>query len=63
MKQQLMSLVQPTEIKYLLWLSLQNDQLFRGGRSPSERLSAARIGERVSDAHCPYLITTNLYIN
>ena len=48
MKQQLMSLVQPTEIKYLLWLSLQNDQLFRGGRSPSERLSAARIGERVS---------------
>ena len=48
MKQQLMSLVQPTESKYLLWLSLQNDELFRGGRSPSERLSAARIGERVS---------------
>ena len=48
MKQQLLSLVQPTSNKFLLWLSLQKDGFYRGGRSASERLSAARIGERVS---------------
>lgn len=48
MKQQLLSLVQPTSTKFMLWLSLQKDGFYRGGRSASERLSAARIGERVS---------------
>lgn len=46
--QQLQSLVFPPHSKFLLWLSLQTDAYFRGGRAPSERLSAARIGERVS---------------
>ena len=45
--QQLQSLVFPPHAKFLLWLSLQTDTYFRGGRAPSERLSAARIGERV----------------
>ena len=48
MRQQLLSLVQPTSDRFLLWLSLQKDGFFRGGRSASERLSAGRIGERVS---------------
>jgi hypothetical protein len=48
MKQQLTSLVQPTLTKFVLWLSLQNEEYYRGTRSASERLSAARIGERVS---------------
>jgi hypothetical protein len=48
MKQHLLSLVQPTSTRFLLWLSLQDDVFYRGGRSASERLSAARIGERVS---------------
>lgn len=46
--QQLQSLVFPPHVKFLLWLSLQTDTYFRGGRAASERLSAARIGERVS---------------
>jgi hypothetical protein len=46
--QQLQSLVFPPQVKFLLWLSLQTDTYFRGGRAASERLSAARIGERVS---------------
>lgn len=46
--QQLQSLVFPPHYKFLLWLSLQTDAYFRGGRAASERLSAARIGERVS---------------
>jgi len=45
--QQLQSLVFPPSTKFLLWLSLQTDAYFRGGRAASERLSAARIGERV----------------
>lgn len=49
--QQLSSLSVPPHIKFLLWLSMQNDSFFRGGRASSERLSAARIGERVSDAN------------
>mmetsp|Transcript_14555 Transcript_14555/g.26319 ORF Transcript_14555/g.26319 Transcript_14555/m.26319 type:complete len:205 (-) Transcript_14555:155-769(-) len=51
LKQQLSSLVQPTSTKFALWLSLQKDGFYRGGRSASERLSAARIGERVSTFH------------
>lgn len=46
--QQMDSLCTPPSTKFMLWLTLQNDVYFRGGRSPSERLSAARIGERVS---------------
>ena len=46
--QQLQSFVLPPSTKFTLWLSLQNDAYFRGGRAASERLSAARIGERVS---------------
>jgi hypothetical protein len=46
--QQLQSLVFSPHAKFLLWLSLQTDAYFRGGRAASERLSAARIGERVS---------------
>jgi bZIP transcription factor len=38
----------PPSIKCILWLTLQSDSYFRGGRAASERLSAARIGERVS---------------
>jgi len=34
-----------------MWLTLQNDEYFRGGWAPSERLSAARIGERVRINH------------
>ena len=46
--QQLKSFSLPPENKVVLWLSLQTDDFFRGGRAASERLSAARIGERVS---------------
>lgn len=46
--QQIKSLSMAPNVKFLLWLSLQNDAFFRGGRAASERLSAARIGERVS---------------
>jgi hypothetical protein len=45
-----LSLVQPPSNRFVLWLSLQDDRFFRGGRSASERLSAARIGERVSSS-------------
>jgi hypothetical protein len=49
--QQIKSFSLPPHMKMILWLSLQPDVFFRGGRAPSERLSAARIGERVrSDA-------------
>lgn len=50
--QQVQSLVFPPHAKFLLWLSLQTDTYFRGGRAPSERLSAARIGERVCCSCC-----------
>lgn len=52
--QQLKSLCLPPSTKFVLWLTLQNDVYFRGGRAASERLSAARIGERVrfgNDSH------------
>ncbi|CAB9496535.1 Basic region leucine zipper [Seminavis robusta] len=45
--QQLKSFSLPPHSKFVLWLTLQNDQYFRGGRAASERLSAARIGERM----------------
>lgn len=45
--QQLKSFALPAHSKFVLWLTLQNDGYFRGGRAASERLSAARIGERV----------------
>lgn len=47
--QQMQSLCTPASTKFIFWLTLQNDMYFRGGRAASERLSAARIGERVSD--------------
>jgi len=46
--QQLKSFALPPSTKFIMWLTLQTDAFFRGGRAPSERLSAARIGERVS---------------
>ena len=46
--QQLKSFSLPSHAKFILWLSLQGDTYYRGGRAASERLSAARIGERVS---------------
>jgi hypothetical protein len=45
--QQLKSFSFPSHTKFILWLTLQGDAYFRGGRAASERLSAARIGERV----------------
>lgn len=45
--QQLASFCTPPSHKLVLWLTLQNDDFFRGGRAASERLSAARIGERM----------------
>ena len=53
--QQLKSISLPAHTKFVLWLTLQGDVYFRGGRAASERLSAARIGERVSWAS---LLTT-----
>jgi len=50
--QQLRSFAVPPSTQFVLWLTLQNDQYFRGGRAASERLSAARIGERVSHIFC-----------
>ena len=47
-KQQLKSYVLPPHVRFIQWLTLQNDSYFLGGRAVSERLSAARIGERVS---------------
>jgi bZIP transcription factor len=45
--QQLKSFSVPPSMQFILWLTLQTDAYFRGGRTASERLSAARIGERV----------------
>jgi hypothetical protein len=50
--QQLKSFSLPSECKFTLWLTLQGDLFFRGGRAASERLSAARIGERVRAGVC-----------
>ena len=46
-REYLKSLVIPPAKKYIMWLTLQNDSFYRGGRAASERLSAARIGEKV----------------
>jgi hypothetical protein len=46
--QQLKSFSLPPSTKFMMWLTLQTDAYYRGGRAASERLSAARIGERVS---------------
>lgn len=48
LSQQLKSFNVPPSLSFILWLTLQSDAYFRGGRAHSERLSAARIGERVS---------------
>lgn len=45
--QQLKSFSLPSHSKFILWLTLQGDLYFRGGRAASERLSASRIGERM----------------
>ncbi|KAL7486463.1 hypothetical protein ACHAW6_012061 [Cyclotella cf. meneghiniana] len=45
--QYLSSLVVSKETKFVLWLMLQKEGFWRGGRGSSERLSAARIGERL----------------
>jgi len=47
-REYLKSLVIDPAKKYIMWLTLQNDTFYRGGRAASERLSAARIGEKVS---------------
>ena len=47
-KEYVKSLITPASLKFILWLTLQNESFYRGGRTASERLSAARIGERVS---------------
>jgi hypothetical protein len=52
--QQLKSFSLPAHNKFVLWLTLQGDTYYRGGRAASERLSAARIGERVSLFACLY---------
>jgi hypothetical protein len=46
-REYLKSLVIDPAKKYIMWLTLQNDIFYRGGRAASERLSAARIGEKV----------------
>lgn len=46
-KMQMKSIVLPPQSRFILWLTLQNDPYFLGGRAASERLSAARIGERM----------------
>lgn len=61
--QQLQSFSTPPSMQFILWLTLQTDAYFRGGRAASERLSAARIGERVSrcDIHLiAYLLYSSL---
>jgi hypothetical protein len=58
--QQIKSFSQPPLMKMVLWLSLQPEVFFRGGRAASERLSAARIGERVSSRMTHGLAASNL---
>jgi hypothetical protein len=43
-REYLKSLVIPPSKKFIMWLTLQNDIFYRGGRAASERLSAAWIG-------------------
>ena len=58
--QQLKSLSLPPHSAFILWLTLQGDSYFRGGRAASERLSAARIGERVSRSVLEFFSTSDL---
>ena len=63
-REYLKSLIIPPSCKFVMWLTLQNDVYFRGGRAASERLSAARIGERVRKAgffftFCPLFLSLN----
>ena len=46
-KQQMTSLVLPNEARFILWLTLQDPSFFAAGRTDQQRLSAARIGERM----------------
>lgn len=50
--QQLGSFSLAPSTKFMMWLTLQSDVFYRGGRAASERLSAARIGERVRIIFC-----------
>jgi hypothetical protein len=55
--QQLKSFSLAPHTKFVMWLTLQGDTYFRGGRAASERLSAARIGERVRlTFFCPSVV-------
>lgn len=45
--QQMKSLVLPPQTRFILWLTLQNDSYYLGGRDSQQRLSAARIGEKL----------------
>lgn len=53
-KEQIKSLVIPPHAKLILWITLQNEMFFRGGRASTDRLSAARIGEKVRYLHSIY---------
>lgn len=57
--QQLQSFSLPSHSKFILWLSLQGDIYYRGGRAASERLSAARIGERMLASGTDKVTPTN----
>jgi hypothetical protein len=57
--QQLKAFSMPPSTQFILWLTLQTDTYFRGGRTASERLSAARIGERVRFLVSSFLHTQN----
>ena len=63
--QQLKSFSLPPHAKFILWLTLQGDTYFRGGRAASERLSAARIGERVSSCAwtVPFVYSSNHFVS
>ena len=66
-REQLRSLVVSPYSKLVLWLTLQNEVYFRGGRSSSDRLSAARIGEKVSIVVlvmllCVFVVRNEMYL-
>lgn len=58
-KQYLKSLVIPPFKKYVMWLTLQNELFFRGGRAASERLSAARIGDKLLSSGYKHVSPSN----
>ena len=59
--QQLKSFSIPPSMQFTLWLTLQTDTYFRGGRTASERLSAARIGERVRTVVAAVVVVIELF--